>query len=170
METNDIQHSSEMKKQSEEINPDDTREEEDTLSEEHIILEHESGLRSMIADAHGLPYRAFRSLHEAKESPDSVAVFEGDYGGQIYVVARVSAISCSEQVLVSLLSELDSLEWRDPEGMGLYFEEAEIGQPIAGGMGGGRVTEGIWVHSRMQQYASLVEEVLAGKRSSLFDA
>lgn len=103
-------------------------------------------------------------------SPDSIVVFEGDYGGQIYLVARVSVISCSEQVLVSLLSELDSLKWKDPQGTGLYFEEAEIGQPIPGGMGGGIVTEGIWVHPRLEKYSSKVEDVLTGKRSSLFDS
>ena len=133
-----------------------------------ILPEQESGLRRMIADAQGRQYRTFRSLLEAKSSPDSIVVFEGDYGGQIYVVAKVAVISCSEQVLVSLLSELDSLKWKDPQGMGLYFEEAEIGQPIPGGMGGGRVTEGVWVHPRLQQYSSKVEDVLTGKRSSLF--
>jgi len=133
-----------------------------------ILPEHESGLRRMMADSQGRQYRTFRSLLEAKSSPDSIAVFEGDYGGQIYVVARVSVISCSEQVLLSLLSELDSLKWKDPQGARLYFEEAEIGQPIPGGMGGGRVIEGIWVHSRLQQYSAKVEDVLTGKRASLF--
>lgn len=133
-----------------------------------ILPEHESGVRRMIADSEGRQYRAFRSLLEAKSSPDSIAVFEGDYGGQIYVVARVSVISCSEQVLVSLLAELDRLEWKDPDGTGLYFEEAEIGQPIPGGMGGGGVIEGVWVHPRLQQYSSKIEEVLTGRRSSLF--
>jgi hypothetical protein len=122
----------------------------------------------MIADSQDRQYRTFRSLLEAKSSPKSIAVFEGDYGGQIYVVARVSGISCSEPVLVSLLSELDSLEWKDPDGTGLYFEEAEIGQPIPGGMGGGGVIEDVWVHPRLQQYSSKIVGVLTGRRSSLF--
>jgi hypothetical protein len=135
-----------------------------------VLPEHESGLRRMIADSQGRQYRTFRSLDEAKSSPHSIAVFEGDYGGQIYVIARVSVVSCSEQVLISLLSELDRLEWKDPQGTGLYFEEAEIGQPIPGGMGGGIVTEGVWIHPRLQQYSSKVEDVLTGKRLSIFAA
>jgi hypothetical protein len=135
-----------------------------------VLPEHESGIRRMTADSQGRQYRTFRSLDEAKSSPNSIAVFEGDYGGQIYVIARVSVISCSEQVLISLLSELDRLEWKDPQGTGLYFEEAEIGQPISGGMGGGIVTEGVWIHPRLQQYSSKVEVVLTGKRLSIFAA
>ena len=134
------------------------------------LPEHESGLRRMIADSQGRSYKTFPSLLEAKKSPDSIVVFEGDYGGQIYVVARASVVSCSEQVLVSLLSELDSLKWKDPQGTGLYFEEAEIGQPIPGGMGGGIVTDGIWVHPRLEIHSSKVKDVLTGNRSSLFDS
>ena len=135
-----------------------------------VLPEHESGLRRMMADAHGQTYRSFRSLMDAKGSPDSIVVFEGDYGGQIYVVARISAITCPEHILRSLLSELDTLKWKNPQGAGLYFEEAEIGQIISGGMGGGRVIDGIWVHPRFQQYSSSIEKVLTGQRYSLFDS
>jgi hypothetical protein len=144
--------------------------EDDFLKNIPILPDHESGLRRMIADSKGMQYHAFQSFLEAKSSPDSIAVFEGDYGGQIYLVARVSRISCSEQVLVHLLSELDSLAWKDTQGAGLFFEEAEIGQSIPGGMGGGIVTEGTWIHSNLQQYSSKVEDILTGKSTSLFSS
>jgi hypothetical protein len=144
--------------------------EDDSLKDIPILPDHESGLRRMIADSKGMQYRAFRSFLEAKSSPDSIAIFEGDYGGQIYLVARVSRISCSEHILVHLLDELDSLEWKDPQGAGLFFEEAEIGQSIPGGMGGGIVKDGTWIHPKLQQYSSRVEDVLTGKSTSLFSS
>src|SRR5262245_2870447 len=106
----------------------------------------------MTSDARGVSYRAFASLAEAKESSDGVAVLEGDWGGQVYVVARAASIQCSESALQGLLAELDALNWREPEGARVYYEEHRIGVGISGGMGGGTVAPEVWVHGRLREF------------------
>ena len=127
------------------------------------LPDHESAVRRMMADAEGAPYRALRSLAEAKSAPDGVVVLEGDYGGQIYVVARACHVECHEQVLQNLLAEIDSTEWNDPDGARVYFEVQRIGEGIPGGMGGARVTDSIWVHPRISSLETAIASVLCGK-------
>lgn len=74
-----------------------------------VLPDHESGLRRMMADASSEPYVAFRTLVEAQAHPEGVVILEGDYGGQIYVVARAASVGCSEEALARLLAELDGL-------------------------------------------------------------
>ena len=111
-----------------------------------VLPDHESGVRRMAADAAGASYRAFRTLADAQADPDGVVVFEGDDGGQIYVVCPARAVRCSEDTLRALLKEIDDLEWRDAEGARVFFEALAEGAPVPGGMGGGRVTRGLWIH------------------------
>jgi hypothetical protein len=134
------------------------------------LPEHESAVRRMMADSHGASYRALKLFVEAKADPNGVVVMEGDYGGQIYLVARASYVRCSEESLQRLLSELDALEWRDPNGARLYYEVQQVGQGIPGGMGGAVVAEQLWVHSRLRHLDSAIREVLIGNANSLDDA
>ena len=128
---------------------------------------HESGVRRMMSDASGAPYVAFESLEAARRDPDGVVVLEGDYGGQIYVVARVAEIHCSEEALADLLSDLDERAWRDPAGAGLFFERHAVGEGIGGGMGGGVVADPVWVHPKLNQWRVSIEEVLNGRRKRI---
>jgi hypothetical protein len=124
-------------------------------------------VRRLISDATGEPYVALSTLAEAKAAPDGVVILEGDYGGQIYVVARAIHVQCSDRSLQQLLSDLDKREWCDPEGAYIYFERRAVGEGVAGGMGGGEVTERVWVHPRLSALASMIEDVLLGRRSVL---
>ena len=80
------------------------------------------GVRSLVASSHDDEYVAFRSLVEAQAAPDGVVVFEGDYGGQIYAVARAQFVRCTEAQLQQLLSELDGMSWANPHGASAFFE------------------------------------------------
>src|SRR5215472_14089137 len=118
------------------------------------LASHESGLRRLIADAAGHPYRSFQTLAEAQADPDGIVVFEGDDAGQIYLVCTAADVHCSEKDLRSLLEDIDSLEWNDATMAHVYFESLPVGSAVAGGMGGGRVVSGLWVHPRLEQYAA----------------
>jgi hypothetical protein len=110
---------------------------------------------------------SFVGLTEARTRPDVVAIFEGDYGGQIYAVARVSYIECGEERLRSLLGELDALGWDDPDGASLYFESSPAGCGIAGGMGGAEAPVDVWVHPELGIGELAIRAVLRGERESV---
>lgn len=99
-------------------------------------------------DAGGHAYTPLKSFGEAKSDPDGVVVLEGDWGGQIYMTARMSVVKCSEKELLDLLDDLDIIAWEcnKGDGKGLYYERIPVGGGVAGGMGGGTVTHHIWLH------------------------
>jgi len=45
---------------------------------DHILQLHESGVRSLVYGAHGIPYQPLHSLEEARTYPDGIVVFEGE--------------------------------------------------------------------------------------------
>jgi hypothetical protein len=128
---------------------------------------HESAVRRLVADAAGTEYTALHSLAAARAFADAVVVLEGDYGGQIYVVAPVSCVKCEEAVLHSLLAEIDAMEWTEPEGASVFFERLPVGTGVPGGMGGAVVQEGVWVHERLHTHRSAIVAVLAAERASI---
>jgi hypothetical protein len=121
----------------------------------------------MMADASGGPYQALHSLAEAQSGPDGAVVLEGDYGGQIYLVAPARKVSCSEEALGQLLADIDAGEWADPEGARVYYERHTLGSGIAGGMGGGIVAADVWVHPKLAARRLSILEVLSGRQSLL---
>jgi hypothetical protein len=138
------------------------------------IPDHASAVRYMLSMAHGTPYEPLHSLDEAKEVPDGVVVFEGDNGGQIYIVCPASLVSCSDDSLRHLLEDLDVIAWPpdgDPRGTWIYYERHLIGDGIAGGMGGGVVTESVWIHEEFEAAGlrNSIEAVLRGQRPRLRD-
>lgn len=131
------------------------------------LSKHESGVRSLVASSHDDEYLAFRSLSEAQAAPEGVVVFEGDYGGQIYAVARAQFVRCTEAQLQQLLSELDAMSWSDPDGASVFFEALPVGAIVAGGMDGGVVAPEVWVHERLRSWEPAVRAVLQGERASV---
>ena len=132
-----------------------------------VVPEHESLLRGCLQRVTGTMYAPLRTLAEARAADDGVVVLEADWGGQILVVARAATVACDETVLGQLLLDLDELTWPGNElkGIALCFERVPVGAGIAGGMGGGRVTEDVWVHAELVQ-AGLepgVRAVIAGQ-------
>lgn len=130
---------------------------------------HESGVRRMMADAQGELYLAAHSLDEARSHEGFIVVMEGDYGGQIYVVCPVRLVACSEAALKMLLTDLDQMVWDDPNGTALCFEARPRAEVVSGGMGGGLVREGVWLHRDLVKVGveEDVRSVLAGLRERL---
>ncbi len=120
-----------------------------------------------MAEAAGISHMRFDTLESAKQAPDAVAVMEGDYGGQIYFTCPVRHIRCASTALRQLLDDLDECQWGDPDGAGLYYEVGNPGSCVAGGMGGGAIIHGVWLHERLEHLRSQVEEVIAGTRTRI---
>jgi hypothetical protein len=112
-----------------------------------------------------------RSLAEAQATSDGVVVFEGDYGGQIYLTCPASMVRCDESSLQTLLTDIDTLAFRDPPSARIYYERHAVSTGIWGGMGGGIVTGSLWVHPRLEaehpKIVAGVSEVLAARRARL---
>ena len=142
--------------------------EESSIESPEALPEHESGVRRLVSDAHGITYRPLRSLGEAKSFPDGVVILEGDDGGQIYFACSASLVKCSEEALNDLLRDLDDIAWpgNDPDSARVFYERRPVGSPIFGGMGGGYVTEDIWVHQEFIDagLSDRIREVIEAKR------
>jgi hypothetical protein len=140
---------------------------------------HESALRSIWARAHGQEYQAFPSLDEAGKHPHAAMIMEADSGGQILVSCPVSLICATEQALRLLLCDLENVSWgggfdanqHEPsDESGIYYEPLPPASGIAGGMGGGAVTDGIWVHRWLDAELMLreqIEAIILGKQARL---
>jgi hypothetical protein len=114
------------------------------------LPEHHSQVRSMMAEASGNIYRAIERFAAARDHPGSVVIFEGDYGGTIYLTIPVREVACDEAALKQLLVDIDSMCWSDSRGARLVYEVVPVGARVAGGMGGGQVVDGLWLHPRVE--------------------
>jgi hypothetical protein len=123
----------------------------------------------MIAESSGRTYVAFETLSEAKQHANGVAILQADDAGQIYVVCPTSLIECSAESLDQFLVDIDKMQWNDASSAGIFFEEYEVGDVVPGGMGGGIVIDGIWIHPRLSEVGVIgsVEKVLRGERSRI---
>jgi len=108
-------------------------------------------------------------------------VFEGDYGGQIYLTIPVSMIaSLSEDYLITILIKLDNFCWscnkgeggsahlrdveaqrqewiKNPELRGELTEE-EYAYGVIGGMGGGMmIDDQLWLHEDLEIQKGWIE-------------
>ena len=97
------------------------------------------------------------------------ALLQGDDGGQIYVVARATQVKCSVEMLEQLLIDLDAIAWagNDANSRRIYYERRPIGSTVAGGMGGGFVSQTPWVHEKFVKLAPAVLAVLRGERTRI---
>ncbi|HEY7357500.1 MAG TPA: hypothetical protein VH590_13570 [Ktedonobacterales bacterium] len=118
---------------------------------DQILQSHESGVRSMVYGAHGIPYQPLHTLEEAKAYSDGIVVMEGDDGGTIYLVCPASLVTCSQDTLGELLSDLDKMTWNDLSMARVFYERQPVGTIVAGGSGGGEVTSDIWIHDEFVQ-------------------
>lgn len=143
----------------------------DELPPDRVIPEHESTVRRVVSDVHGVPYRAYRSLGEARQDPDGAVVLEGDWGGTIYATCPARLVRCDEESLERLLRDLDGIVWpvNEGEGAGVRYERLPVGSGVIGGMGGGAVIAGVWIHGNLQDLGMVQEirDVFAGRRDRL---
>jgi hypothetical protein len=142
---------------------------DDTSKPDDILQEHGSPLRSMMAESGMISYHPLRSLEEAQSYDDGVVVLQGDDGGQLYVVCPARLVSCSSETLRQLLLDLDARIWKDASMARVFYERKPVGGGIAGGMGGGRVIEGVWVQSELRGMGLEpgIASVLRGERDRI---
>lgn len=151
--------------------------EDELVSEPLAIPEHSSPLRFMMAAAGGGDYQAYKSLAEARTHPDAAMIMEADSGGQILVTCPVSKVRADEDVLQQLLCDLETITWGQgglsetsiPYDARIYYEPLPSGSGVSGGMGGGCVLDGPWLHDELEELGlrTQIEEILAGKRRRL---
>lgn len=134
-------------------------------TKDDTIPGHESPVRRIIADAHGEKYRSIRSFSEAKETPNAYVIFEGDYGGQIYLTCPVANIKCSEKALKQLLADIDTWCWNYGDSTGLFYEPHKENDGLAGGMGGGITKSKAWIHPELLDLGLeyQIKQVLSGE-------
>lgn len=125
-------------------------------------------VRSMRAAAAGRPYVSFSTLAEAAGN-GGVVDLEGDEGGQIYLTCSAAMVKCGEDSLRKVLMYLDERAWNDPSSAHIYYEKLDVGEGVAGGMGGGLVTEDIWIHSNLMNAGLMraVRSFLRGESEDL---
>lgn len=133
------------------------------------IPEHESPVRRIVADSSGEEYGAIKSFSEAKKIPNAYVVFEGDYGGQIYLTCPMSKIKCNEKTLKQLLYDIDACCFDYFDSTGIYYEVHQAYEGIAGGMGGGITKTDIWIHPKVVELeiASQIKQVINGERNRI---
>jgi hypothetical protein len=134
-----------------------------------ITADSESPLRNLMAQRGSMPYCPLSSLEAAQLDPHGIVVLEGDNGGQIYVVSPITYVLCSGEALELLLMALDERSWPVNgwdmwDRRRVYFESKPTGQRIPGGIGGGEVIDGVWIHPDLiaKGFAGAIKEVLSG--------
>jgi hypothetical protein len=130
---------------------------------------HHSAVRSILAKAHGGDYIALESFDVARARPDAIVIMEGDDGGTIYLTVPIGKVSCGEVALNHLLSDIDAMCWAEFSAAQVLYEVLPIGGGVAGGMGGGRVADGLWLHPELERLSvrQEIEEVLQGQRERI---
>jgi len=141
------------------------------------IPPHHSAVRHMMGLAHGESYDALASLSDAQKNPDSVLIMAADSGGQILLTCPVRYIVASEAVLLQLLCDLETITWGggdlaeslEPCDAQICYEILPIGAGVAGGMGGGLVVDGIWLHKELcdRGLKGQISAILAGQQERL---
>jgi hypothetical protein len=123
----------------------------------------------MIAMARGTEYIALETFEVARNRPNCVVIFEGDCGGTIYLTVPIYRVSCGEVALNQLLSDIDAMCWADLSVALVLYEVLPIGGAVAGGMGGGRVVDGLWLHPNVEKLGVRreIEHILRGQRERM---
>jgi hypothetical protein len=138
-----------------------------------LLRSHQSAARTFLAESKGRVYRSFRTLAEARDAPVAAVIVEGDYGGQIFATCPASLVACTEERVRRLAEELETrVNATTYAGSAqVLFEPIPIGGGVAGGMGGGGVIDGVWVHEEIRQlgWAEDVEAILLGRAAELGD-
>ncbi|MBV8749379.1 MAG: hypothetical protein JO103_06675, partial [Candidatus Eremiobacteraeota bacterium] len=113
--------------------------------------------------------RELLSALPSAEVRGSTFVAWGDDGGQIYLTVPARRIASSAEDLAQLVCDIDWLHWHQADAIGIRFVDPVSGG-VAGGMGGGKVTDALWVHDVMagSALADRIAQVIAGQRHSIW--
>lgn len=134
-----------------------------------VIGDHESIVRSLLSDVKGTRHEPLSTLEEAKQYADGVVIFEGDYGGAIYLTCPAHLVLCSAETLQQLLLELDRRLIDHIWGVMVCYERLAPGSGVWGGWGGGLITGGLWLHPKLEILGirAEIQAVLFGSRATL---
>ena len=156
---------------------DPDKEEQPVSGNNLRIPDGASALRFMVGTADGTGYIFFKTLEQARAHPNAALIMEADSGGQILLTCPVSRVHASEEVLHQLACDLETITWGEG-GLSkdnllcdaqILYEPMPPGSRVSGGMGGGVVLEGPWIHEDLHDrgLSAQIEEVLFGKRNRL---
>src|SRR5688500_3746631 len=122
--------------------------------EDNLIPDNVSPLRNIMTEAGQDNLVNIENLKTANETKNATLILEGDWGGQIYLTYPVKYVKCKEETLLNLLVDLDDLVWGDQgeDSRKVLFEIRKLGDGISGGMSGGLVIEGLWVHEEFEDF------------------
>lgn len=133
---------------------------------------YKCSMRELINESENISYAAFENLTEAKKIPNSVVILQGDDGGTIYLTCPVKLVKCSEDKLRKLLEYIDKQLWNDLSGAGIYYEIFTEGDIVPGGMDGGIVANGIWIHPEVNNpdIERMANEIIYGLDNDVIDS
>ena len=141
-------------------------------NEPTVIPDGASPLRFLTAAADGSAYLSYRTLEQAQEDQDATMVFEADSGGQILLSCPVKQVRAEKSAIEQLLVDLEMITWgmgydpdqHSPSDAEVYFEHLSVGSRIAGGMGGGGVVDGVWLHPEVEELGlrEQIEAIISG--------
>ena len=98
--------------------------------------------------------KPIRSLQEAKWTENASVVIEGDWGGTIYCTVPAKYVRCFESQLWDLATALERAFWdcnfsdHSNGGESVHFSTRDF---ASGGMGGGLIVDGLWVHASLPE-------------------
>jgi len=95
---------------------------------------------------------------KARRAQNGTLIMQGG-GDQIYLSCPMKKVNCNEKILKKLLYELDKIERNLKIRAALYFVRLNPGDTISGGMEGGKVTSGLWVHESIARRKGLTEKI-----------
>jgi len=131
--------------------------------------EYKSDFRSLVHAAQDWDYKPLCNYDAAQNIENGCVVFEGDDGGQIYLTCPMKYVFCSHDTLWELAKDIDKLFWNDVSMLHLCYESIAINSGVAGGMGGGLVTDGLWIHDSLKENGLFerILSVVAGEKPCL---
>jgi hypothetical protein len=129
----------------------------------------------MWAEAHGEAYKYVSDFEEARRTDGCYLIMEADCGGQILLTCPMPLVRASNEALLLLLSDLESITWgkgsvdessSEPQcyDAEMFFEIMRAGEGVGGGMGGGLVTDRLWLHPELTEkgWTQEIDQVVSG--------
>jgi hypothetical protein len=114
----------------------------------------------------GYDFEFLTDLNTARQTENAYLIFEGDYGGDVYLTVPVKDVKCDENAIYFLLKDLDSIAWQCNKGGGrtAYYEIRKVGDITPNW---GQIKEKLWISPTSIKYEKDIVKVLSGKRERI---
>ena len=119
----------------------------------NIIPDSNRAVDFMVTKAKGLEYKPIENMEEARNISNAIVVLDGDYGGQVYATCPVKHLNptITHEQLEAICKQLSAVEWNQDDDWQVSYQIKEVGHGVWGGMGGGRVEDGLWMHPKLSE-------------------